>query len=300
MYTALIVLVVIAIVLLGAGVLMIWRPWRRSQQEEDVDERREAELDELRHQFEVERLRGAIHRHRVFDHAIWPTHGLLTAVEDAVGHKTTEQTVGPLVGYVTEQALRDALSSGHTNEQAEQEEEQEEAPRQGSGRLRALWTRFWGWLRRAFKWIIIVVVVLVLLNLVGNLLARQPVSFSPAPEATLLATSSSPVRIGTINQSGNFKFRVDGSVNIGTGESFGPFGSSWHTGKEYGDKTPRPDLPSGCLLVRTNEGNSQGLVELEQADGAYLLTGQPGEAVWATLNETNYADNQGSFGFFNY
>lgn len=275
MYTALIVLSIIAIVLLGAGALLLWRPWaRRAQQEEDADERREAELDELRHQFEVERLRGAIHRRRVFDHAIWPTHGLLTAVEDAVGHRMTEHTVAPLVGCVTEQTLQEILGTNTQVTNAPGEEPQnDQAPGQ-RGRLRALSARFWNWLKTGLKWAIAILVVIAIVSLVTSFFngsrassnngsvarteaPRAQISVTPSDNGSFIAVldSSSPgwtevrgLPEGKWQVSASGNYRWDSMMS----HTVTPAGDSWTPETVPGsDQFPLPESPIVGLLART-------------------------------------------------
>lgn len=119
-------------------------------------------------------------------------------------------------------------------------------------------------------------------------------------QATLEATNETGVQIGTIGPDGKCRFKVEGTINFGTSESNGPLGSSWHSGAKYGDATLRPDLPTGCVLIQVNGGPLTGLAELPQTNGLYEVSGTPGQAVNARINESpgNSGNNSGTFSFF--
>lgn len=146
--------------------------------------------------------------------------------------------------------------------------------------------------------LIIGAIVLIAIFMILSALGSTTVGSASAISGVAVpGNSAGRVLVGTVGNDGFFRFTANGSINFGTDESNGPEGSSWHTGAEYGDKTIRRDVPTGALLIQVGDSKPRALSELA-GSGSYELKGNPGQSVYALINESpgNFSDNTGSFG----
>jgi hypothetical protein len=313
-----IVIIAIASLLIGGGAMvLIWRPWKQRQQTaqpQDRQEVRQEELEELRHQLDVERLNGDINREHVYSHAVWPAYAVLTAIEEAAGHRLTEESFRPVVGWVLEQASASAFPNGPASQmqsaQAQSAQQATALPVQQGQRGIFSWKLFW-----TSVILFLLFLVMTSCSWISNAASRaqevtmnQQMFMTVTPEdtnatASIAASNPSRVLVGQIGQTGALQLRVDGRINFGTKKSNGPEGSDWHTGKEYGNNTRRPDVGSGAILFQVEDGPLWAVSELVNLEGGnYAVQGQPGQKVYALINEdaqdmSCYKD--GNAGFFN-
>lgn len=111
------------------------------------------------------------------------------------------------------------------------------------------------------------------------------------------AASETGSRIGTIGPSGVLAFDVEGSITFAGDDTVtGPDGNSSY---DYSHDPLRTDVDPGATLVRVGDGPWLSLDELDRELGVYAVKGEPGQGVWAVVNDAPgyFEDNRGSFRF---